>query len=61
MHSTTTPMTSFPSPKSLFGLTTGYQGVKSAEDISQREFEFIPLVAGYHLIYKYAEGYFYWS
>lgn len=50
MHSTTTPMTSFPSLKSFFGVTTCYQGVKSAKDISEKEFEFIPLIAGYHLI-----------
>lgn len=61
MHSTTTPTTSFPSLKSFFGVTTCYQGVKSAKDISEKEFEFIPLIAGYHLILKYAEGYFYRS
>ena len=50
-----------PTPKSLFGVTTGDHGVKSARDISERELEFIPLIEGYHLIYKYAEDYFYRS
>ena len=50
-------------PKSqiFIWVTTGDHGVKSAKDISERELEFIPLIESYHLIYKYAEDYFYRS